>query len=499
MVENAQRAGSLVDDVWSFLAKLLPGDETAKTESAQNFRTADVRVPVPSTSNEIGKESTVDEVRAALSSLLDAKGEAPGAHLRVLGLHTVKSKVGEQWPKFRRTVHITVENVLAKALTKDDRFMRAEDDLYVIAYARTDATAATQRTDAIAAAVLKHLLGTDTQSAVAVRAMSGRIKITDKGSLTFLPLEKGARPEHGRVSSVISTDAAIALIPKPASKPSESEIVWHEDVNDGVNREKEEMDAALQRARAFVNRAPNLVPSFSFTPIWNAKKNAITNYSVVPFGHEGEELLTEHRVLGRIPSDDAILDLDLRCMRIGITEAAKLYDKGTASLICIQVDYRSLVIKTGLHQIVEVCAPVPDFLKKYISVQIVGVPADFSVGFMTDITAMLRPHFRGIVVRAPSLRVPIESLLPVKMHVLTFVQTEPVLSEASRLQLKKVVAGATARQIAVTLEYVPDVAGAREARDLGVTFVTGSCISPLTTKPAAGFRMCGLEDFPLAS
>lgn len=487
MMENEQRSGSLVDDVWSFLSKLLPGESMTTAEDTQTV--AAKRESTHPASNAIQKEASVEEVRAALSALLDAQGEAAGAHLRVLGLHTVKSKVGEQWPKFRRTVHMTVENVLAKSLTKDDRFMRAEDDLYVIAYAKTDAAVATQRTDAIAAAVLKHLLGAQTESAIAVRAMSGRIKITDKGALTFSPLGRGARPDGTTQKNSISGKAG-----------DEPEVVWSErDANGSADRERRAMEAALRTAQAHVAYAPGVDTKFSFMPIWNARKGAITNYTVLPFGYDNNEPLTEHRVLGRIPSDDAILELDLRCLRLGITEAAKLYDKGAASLICVQVNYRSLVMKTGLRQIIAIYAPVPDFLKKYLSIQIVGVPVEFSVGLMSDIVATLRPHFRGVVFRAPSLKTPIESLLAIKMNVLTFVHTDPKFSDVSRGQLKKILEHAKARQIAVTLEYLPNVQIAREARELGVTFIAGFFISPPKATPPAGFRLCDLEDFPLES
>lgn len=66
-------------------------------------------------SKEILDDAGIVEVRRQLSAILDADGGVHGSHVRVIGLQALKEKVGGQWPKFHRIIHMMVEDVLARS------------------------------------------------------------------------------------------------------------------------------------------------------------------------------------------------------------------------------------------------------------------------------------------------------------------------------------------------------------------------------------------------
>lgn len=461
---------------WSFLSRLLfrPSPASEATGDTRHDKAPPNKIP---------DHADIDEVRRNLAVLLDGDQSVSGAHIRVIGLHALKQKVGDDWPKFHRIIHMAVENVLARALSKSDRYLRIGDDLYLIAYAKTDAENATKRTDAIAAALLKHLLGTQREVPISIHAISGRINVSDGGGLSFDPVD------------------ASQSVPEPTDVVAE-DVGWREQPKATIRvpvSPKREMELALEKAKETAQRLSEVNVELGYAPIWDAKKNIVSTYAVLPYRALGSSFAYEHQALGPIPSEGALLALDVRCLRHGITDIAKLYSNGERSLVCVQIKYSSLLSKTGMRKILEEASRVPDFLRKYLSIVIVGVPADFQLGTCSRIISMLRQHFRFIVLRAPSINSQLDDLSRLGMDVVAASLPEKDgLSPTVRAQIERLVSQSVTHRIALTIEYIPTIAAAREIQAIGVPYLSGHFLGPLLQAPA-GVRPYGLSDLPLAA
>lgn len=459
---------------WSFLSRLLSRPTHTGDEVTDTARRGAV------TPNRIPDHASADDIRRSLAELLDDDQSAPGAHIRVIGLRALKQKVGSEWPKFHRFIHMAVENVLAKALSKTDRYIRIGDDLYIIAYAGTDAENASRRTDAIAEAFLKHLLGTQADTSISVQAVSGRIRISDDGGLHFAPAHA---PESAHVSAETTAgDIDWRDPPKTTTGTSTSP--------------KNHMEQALEKAKQAARRLSNAKVQLGYAPIWDTKKNIVSSYAVLPYRAVNSGYIYEHRALGIIPSKEAQLALDIRCLRRGITDLAELYSRNERSLICVQIKYDSLLSTVGMRDILKESSQVPEFLRKYLAAVIVGVPADVQLAASSRIIAMLRPYFRFVVLRAPSIKSQIDDLARMGMDVVAVPLPEKEgLSTEVRARIERLVSQSVAHKIALTVEYVPTVAVAAELQALGVPYLSGRFIGPLLQSPV-GIQARDLSDFP---
>lgn len=469
--------------IWSFLSKLL-------TPLHAHVEKEDVKAHPSGDAAEGASSNTFDDVQKNVRDLLGQGKGAHGAHIRVIGLQVLREKVGAEWPRYQRVIHMVVENVLAKSLAKADRYLKVSDEIYLIAFADCEAKSATERTDEIAKALLDRLLGAQDVAPISVQAISGQMTLGEKAELNF-------EAKDGRTLLVASPldvraegDASVAPgdVAWRESKPSPS--------HGAPQAARTDMEGALARAREAAERLSQTKIHLGYVPIWDVKKEVVSAYAVVAHARDGERRLFEHQALGPIPSDGAHLALDMRCLRQGITDLADLFSRGERSIVCVQVRYSSLQSKTGMRKILDEAARVPDFLRKYLAVVIVDVPPDVQLGVCSSIILTLRQRFTFVFMRLPSIKSQLDDFGRLGMDVATVQCMEPALTPATRGHIQRLLAQSTACRVPLTVEYVANSTVARDLAAMGVAYMTGPFISEPFAAPT-GIRKHGLGDFPL--
>ena len=482
------------------------GDETRSVESSFGSKR-----------REIKRDESSRAFYRELTSELE-KSDLAASNLQVLGLNELRKKVGDQWDKHRRVIQTVIEGTLGKALTPEDRYWRLDDELYIIAFDDTDIVSTVRRTEAIGAAIVKQLVGTESGSLVSVQALTGKLALATNGTIEF---SETAAPDEdaagaGRKTSPRVTDvppgksneiafASWAKTLRSREHTEELEKILREASNAREQRletsaitprpSTDDLEQVLlaaqeaQDARAFIDY------SIGFSPIWDSKKNAIATYCVLPYYRGQNRWYLEHAVLDDATNAEEVLDLDIACLRTAIRETAKSYTANSAVMTISQLHYMTISSAKGLAQVLHECARVPKFLQKYLAVQLVGMPAELPSPILIATIAKLHRYFRLIAVRTTP-RVPLAQIKSSGFDLATFALDDNDPSPLDNIAFQRALNEARTLSLPVIVENVSSIETASRLAALGVTYLAGLAISTPLESPR-GLIWCDIRNLPL--
>lgn len=467
---------------------------------------------VTSASNALPLNQNTRAMYQALEERLKSEDIA-ASNLQVLGLSALREKIGDQWVKHKNVIQTVIEGALGKAMTAHDRYWRLDDEIYVIAYADNNLEKAVQRTEAIGAAIVRQLVGTEAETLVSVRALTGSLSQTVDGEIKFTQVnpdtaKTGVSPDSSLPIARRATEVTFASLAKTMRGQEATDdldallqqsMKTHEERTGGALAKKAanefSMEEALRAAELAEQQSTAFDYSLGFSPIWDVKKMAITAYAVIPYFEAKPNWYFEHSVLGKIPSFDDFLDLDIACLRIAIRETAKSYTDGSAVLILSQIHYTTLSSKAGLAEILKESARVPDFLRKYIAVQIVGIPADMSLAILTSAVTQLHHHFRLVAGRFTVKASPMR-IKHFGFDIVSLVHDAADISTVTLDAYKKFLVGARNHALPAVAEYISSPEMAHQFAELGMASLSGRAISDPMNEPQ-GVLLCDIEAWPI--
>ena len=436
-------------------------------------------------------ESSAELYRTLSSELMTS--DIAAANLQVLGLNALRKKVGDQWQKHRKVIQTVIEGTLSKALTSEDRFWCLDDELYVIAFKDTDVASTIRRTEAIGAAIVKQLVGIESGSLVSVRALSGMLTRTADGSIEFAEKTKAKKNNtraeplrdqpDGLSGEVAFSSWAKTLRSDESTRELDDLLREAEDIHkqrlETSSLKKEHdvvgIDEALTEAHATRDQRSFLDYSLGFLPTWDAKKKAITAYAVVPYFRGQNRWYFEHDVLNEDASLQDILDLDIACLRTSIRETAKSFTANKAVLTFSQIHYLTLTSKPALAEVLRECNRIPEFLRKYLAVEVVHMPAELPSHALIDAVAMIRRYFRIFAVRAGA-SVPLVQIKSSGFDMLTFEHYSAELSSDDKIRYQKILNEARTLSLPVVAIHVPSKETVTQLAEIGVSYVAGLAI-----------------------
>lgn len=488
-----------------FLGRVLgfvaPDDETAS--------------PAAPASSLLAAGQAGEDLRQQLAPLWRNGTSTLGANVQIIGLGELKEKVGDRWARYRDVVHLAVEKVFERTLAADDRHVRLGEDLYIVAFGDTDPIVAAQRTEAIKAEIVRQLLGDEGSSSVSVRVTGGRIDVKPNGDVLFVDgsPKGGAVPtkKEGLHWSPFVVGARINDVVEWAQQPAESPAAADPAPSPDVDEALQEAIRAHAR-RAFKGdficgrraygaaRAPDdeggpFDYRLGFVPVWSASKGAITTYAVFPYWRQGDQWRFEREVLGDEASEKSILGLDVKSLRAGIKEAARLYANEIVVLTSVLIHYQSLMSKQGLAVIQHECAQIPEFMHKYISIVLIGTPPQRPGSTLVNAVSMLRRHVRAVIARAkPGASA--QDLKAQGFDGISIALGDGDFGQPEREAVQRWMEAAKAAGLLLIVEYVPSCAVAAELVAMGADHMSGMFIGePVAASPGVSMRT--LDDFPL--
>lgn len=489
--------------VASFFAKSPPpaprvAPKRAQTRTVENAVGSMRHVIVPSEKN----AAFYQELGPRLSG-----GEIAAANLQVLGLNALKAKVGAQWQKHSSVIQTVIEGALSKALTPEDRYWRLDDEIYVIAFHDNDLATTIRRTEEIGAAIVRKLVGTDTGDLVSVKALRGTLSHTQDGMIAFT--EKPKKQTVTAVAQAMGKTGEVTFEPWAKTLRNKEHTEELNNLLDQATKyhaeksatratnapEIDDLEEALRAAAAAKLNRGLFDYSLGFAPIWDAHKKAITTYAVLPYYHDEDRWYFEHNVIDETPSLEDILDLDIACLRIAIRETAKSFTSGSAVLTISQIHYLTLTSPKGLEEVLRECERVPAFLSKYLSIQVVGMPAELPSRAFIRTIAKLHRFVRLIAARATT-HMSLAHLKTAGFNIVTLKQLNPELTPSDVLAYQRIVAESHKLSLPVVMEYITSIDTAIQLAELGMAHLSGPSISAPLPSPR-GLLWLDLASMPI--
>ncbi|MBV1886690.1 MAG: hypothetical protein KUG61_06375 [Parvibaculaceae bacterium] len=410
-----------------------------------------------------------------LEDLFDGPNALLAGNVQLIGLEKVRAALGDDWEHLKATIYIALENLVAGQLRPQDRYLRVGEDSFLIVFSEDDEGFVSQAVAKIVGKMRDLLIGSTIHENNGVDILSriGRLEQDSGGCARFVEIETPAK-SHLETRDVSLDDEKI----RPAFDQLADEV-------------------AVPKLRRVVERK-SVTYKTVYAPVWDAFHEVLSTYAVIPIGHgrnPNAPLLFGHDVLTAGASDVEIAELDIRHLQIMLEMIGELYENEFAVFLVTSVHFKTLSNGGLRDRYLALCRQVPEFLRKYISVQIVGVPPQVAESILTQRVSYLRPFFVGVNVRLSSLDVNALTYARSGVGGVTFCYpTDPAEMRAAPALIKRHVMDLLAHRIRLTIELVPNLAVAQQMKDLRVTYLTGTCFGGLMDTPD-NMKRYRLEDF----
>ncbi|MDG3443123.1 hypothetical protein [Nitrospirillum amazonense] len=363
-----------------------------------------------------------DDIQGRLGAILEHQARVSAGTVQLLGLESLKEKLGSRWPSVRDRVHQLTERLLNQSLGPGDVVFPYGPDTYLVVFAQMDERAAGLLCARVLQDLQRLLLGDADTATIVVRTAVRQVT----GDLVLKP--------H-RLADLLAGTAraeAVAKGREEAAASGRAAPGWTElhgapgrDVGGGT----------LIQGAAGVAGAPGWMPlpsqggrtGFSqgevtaawaahgqlgpleivYRPVWDANHQALCLY--ITRGRRmrrggqavyGYDSVSKTSVGGTLSAEtlNAILDLDEEAMRQAIATYLELYDNRFRFFLSLPVHYETLAGLQRRRSYVALASRIPSHLIPFLTYHLVGLPEGTPTGRLADFVTALRPFGRNLMV-----------------------------------------------------------------------------------------------------
>ncbi len=289
--------------------------------------------------------------------------------VNVIGLDTIKARIGERWERTREHVYARLEALLQSKLGPTDFFMRITDVAYLVTTPSFENGEAALCCLKVAQELHIGLLGRCAMADISLSRMTG-----DKPDAVGLAKIEGPDLATLAREAGMEDPEIAAVLGDPSARKGETKSA-PEDEADTV--------FAIPTPRAAsVEKKPR------FSPIWDLRKYAITSYrfNVAPPRFSEYETPIELR---------AQISKFMNWLRYAATVMVSSIDNDVRFLTVIPVHFEILSAPVGRMELTAVCRNLPAELRPLLMFEVFDVPAGVPQSRMNELVGAIRPFCRG--------------------------------------------------------------------------------------------------------
>jgi hypothetical protein len=270
-------------------------------------------------------------------------------NIQLLGFEHVSESFGDKWPQVKAKVHLLTETIIKKNISRDDIYVLANDEQFIVLFAKTDKAAADRQAKRIADEVNQRLHGFN----------DGTEALSAKGMVFEVPTGK---PE---------TLTSVNELAKSVEE---------------VRSEKE-----AEERRAFDETKEEM--RLTFWPVTNIRKRLVSMYQanvVVPDGKMPE-----------VESESGALEAALDTFALSAASAAlvEAAEKKKRAFLIVPVNLETLDIKRFREAYVDQCRLLPQLASKRLVLMVDGIPDDAPQSKLHGVFSYVAPFVAGFVGR----------------------------------------------------------------------------------------------------
>lgn len=387
--------------------------------------------------------SSPSDFTAELARLLAGNPKATAGRIHLIGLEPIRARLGDRWPRLQDGIHLLASKAISQHLAPDDVFCRYGALDYLIAFAHLGPEAARLKSVAIAQSLYRHFLGDEDLDGIVIRSAVGRMD----GSVVFE--EQSLQDILGAMATGLGP---LAAQPNPAL---------------GLNRPGRDLRLDW-RYRPVLDRRHNVLSTWCCIPVTRpAAGPPVEGYAVLG-GDAGAHRFAE---LDRMTLGHALADLDdLLANRFSV-------------FVNAPVHFESLCARSTRSGILDLLNGTDSTIRRFLVLEMYGVPGDISRTRLLDLAGMLRPFCRSILLAADPQARGIVHARECGLHGVSFdLSGGPCTGFSGTFDRTcRTLEHAGTR---VALVGIQTIEQARAAASAGVTYLGGPRIGPPAEVPA---------------
>lgn len=394
-------------------------------------------------------------VTAKLRRLVVEDKIASAGCLHMVGLSTLKDRLGERWPMVRGRVHDMADRIIARHLGPLDVHLRLDEETFVVVFAALPKNAAQLVCAKMVEEIVGRLLGDVDTREISVRTLVGEVG----DDLAF---------EDMNLSALIASLAAGALRSQDGSAGSRDETPLPAPDPSGFEEQP------IQ---------------FMYHPVWDAEHEAVATYLCRPMRQRpGRMDVHGYDVLSGVTDPEAILELDRQTLMHAVDVLSSLFRQGQLLGLVIPVHFETLAVQARRRSYAALCQGISEHLRRLITFEIAGFPDGIPYVRLCDLIAAVKPFGRATIARVRLQAADYSSFAAAGYKILMAVLPPYMLESRLMSELDRFAAAAEKARIRCGVEGVATSSLALAAQSAGVAYIAGPHIGAAEPSPHAAAR-----------
>ncbi|MDZ5649075.1 hypothetical protein [Nitrospirillum sp. BR 11828] len=354
-----------------------------------------------------------DDLQNRLSTILERQARICAGTVQLLGLESLRDRLGPRWPAVRDRVHQLTERLLKQSLDPADIVFPYGTDTYLVVFARLDERAASLLCARILQDLQRLLLGDADAATIvvrtAVRQVSGDLvvrphRLSDMmadAAADDAAGESDAKPEGADHQGTAGAPPGGRAASLTGAGGTPGEPGWVPLAAQGGGTFRQDDVTAAWAARGQLGPL-----EIVYRPVWDAIHQSVSLYVArgrrVRRGGQavyGYDTIPQ-TAAGSLSAENlaAILELDEETVRQAIAVYLDLYDSRFRFYLSLPVHYETLAAMRRRRSYLALASRIPAHLVPFLSYHLVGLPAGTPTGRLADFVTALRPVGRGVTV-----------------------------------------------------------------------------------------------------
>ena len=379
-------------------------------------------------------QSGGDDLAKVLGPVLRMPGALRQGSVYVVGIARFRKKLGANWQRYQDRIHEAIDHTIEDHLGVRDVYLQAGDETYVLSFDDPDPA----------------------HSAVKAALISRKIKEKLFGQ-SDIEAELHLLGEEALAAARARAEAASAEARKGGPGAARQQDV-----------------------------------EFAFLPMWDALNKVLSTYVCLPTSRQRSgRIVFGGAQLAHDVSEVEWAEFNARTLDYASDVADELVRNQFAVFTAIQCNYKSLESARGREIFLAACRRIPDHVRKFMFVHIMGADGTVPTSTLTDRVNTVKPYFRSVSLQIPSLDIGIGRFATMGLGHLSH-----TLDPVAPVDLKKIAAlvrEARSARLLISIMRIRDLPTADKLAGLGVALLGGQFLGDALEMPSNMLR-CTLQD-----
>ncbi|TWB17231.1 hypothetical protein FBZ89_11182 [Nitrospirillum amazonense] len=393
------------------------------------------------------------EAAPKLRAIFQAQTQAAAGSLHMVGLDSLRSRLGARWPRVADRVHMLAERLLRQMLNPRDAWFRHGEEGYIVVFHQLGRTEAGLVCAKLVEQLQRLLLGDVDTAAVRIHSAVHEMD----GELLF---------QSSSLHEMLSGAASLAGAAVAAETGADKASPW------------------------WAHAAPQEEPvQVVYRPIWDVRKEVLSIYLARAMRPRRGRLPLWGYDCAADPQDmQQILGLDLDVLRQTMEVYGELYRNQFRCFLSVPVHFETLAGIARRREYLAALQAIPKELAAFLAFHVVGFPQGVPVSRATEMVAFLKQFSRVVIAVVESGCQDLPALAAAGIYIVTMLLPPGASPKRWGPELSRFSHEALRLRVHAGVEGVDTSLMASYADGAGFHYMAGDFIGPWSEVPENALR-----------